>query len=235
MVKPRLYGEDMTAKKAAIWTLRTVLKTSLKLLHPYMPFITEEIYRTLADAEGTLTDDTSIMVSAWPEFDPAYDFPKEEEAVELIKTAVTAMRGLRNDMNVPPSRKAKVYVVSGKQHVRDIFEGSKLFFATLGSASKVDIRENKDGIDPDAVSVVIPDATIYMPFADLVDVAKEIERLTAEKTRLEGELKRSHGMLSNEKFISKAPAAKITEEKEKLARYEATLAQVEERLSHLRK
>ncbi|MBO7650674.1 MAG: valine--tRNA ligase [Lachnospiraceae bacterium] len=235
MVKPRLYGEDMTAKKAAIWTLRTVLKTSLKLLHPYMPFITEEIYRTLADAEGTLTDDTSIMVSAWPEFDPAYDFPKEEEAVELIKTAVTAMRGLRNDMNVPPSRKAKVYVVSGKQHVRDIFEGSKLFFATLGSASEVEIRENKDGIDPDAVSVVIPDATIYMPFADLVDVAKEIERLTAEKTRLEGELKRSHGMLSNEKFISKAPAAKITEEKEKLARYEATLAQVEERLSHLRK
>ncbi|MBO6065605.1 MAG: class I tRNA ligase family protein, partial [Lachnospiraceae bacterium] len=235
MVKPRLYGDDMTSKKAAIWTLRTVLATSLKLLHPYMPFITEQVYRTLKDAEGELKDDTSIMVSDWPVYDEAYDFPKEEEAVELIKNAVTALRGLRNDLTVPPSRKAKVYVVSEQQHVRDIFEGSMLFFATLGSASEVLIQSTKDGIDPDAVSVVIPNATVYMPFADLVDIEKEVERLTKEQARLEGEVKRSTGMLSNERFLSKAPEVKIAEEKDKLAKYEAMLAQVKERLGHLKK
>lgn len=235
MVKPRLYGEDMTSKKAAIWTLRTVLTTSLKLLHPYMPFVTEEIYRTLKDAEGAADENTSIMISDWPTYDGAFAFQKEEEAVELIKTAVTAMRAIRTEMNVAPSRKAKVYVVGADAKVRDTFEGSKVFFASLGSASEVLIQSDKSGIDSDAVSVVIPGATIYMPFADLVDIEKEIERLTKEKARLEGELKRSHGMLSNEKFISKAPEAKIAEEKEKLAKYEATLAQVEERLSHLTK
>ena len=235
MVKPRLYGEDMTSKKAAIWTLRTVLKTSLKLLHPYMPFVTEEIYRTLKDAEGEFEEGTSIMIAEWPAFDEAFAFSKEEEAVELIKTAVTAMRAIRTEMNVAPSRKAKVYVVSADAKIRGMFEGSKVFFASLGSASEVMIQADKDGIDSDAVSVVIPAATIYMPFADLVDIDKEIERLTKEKARLEGELKRSHGMLSNEKFISKAPEAKIAEEKDKLAKYEATLAQVEERLAHLTK
>lgn len=235
MVKPRLYGEDMTSKKAAIWTLRTVLTTSLKLLHPYMPFVTEEIYRTLKDAEGAADENTSIMISDWPTYDGAFAFQKEDEAVELIKTAVTAMRAIRTEMNVAPSRKAKVYVVGADAKVRDTFEGSKVFFASLGSASEVLIQSDKSGIDSDAVSVVIPGATIYMPFADLVDIEKEIERLTKEKARLEGELKRSHGMLSNEKFISKAPEAKIAEEKEKLAKYEATLAQVEERLSHLTK
>ncbi|MCQ2422539.1 MAG: valine--tRNA ligase [Lachnospiraceae bacterium] len=235
MVKPRLYGEDMTSKKAAIWTLRTVLTESLKLLHPYMPFLTEEIYRTLKDAEGVMEEGTSIMISDWPVYSETFAFPKEEEAVELIKSAVTAMRGLRSDMNVPPSRKAKVYVVSAEQHVRDIFEGSKSFFAALGSASEVILQKDRDGIDPDAVSVVIPNATVFMPFADLVDIDKEIERLTKEKARLEGEVKRSTGMLSNEKFISKAPEAKIAEEKEKLAKYEAMLAQVSERLAHLAK
>ncbi len=232
MVKPRLYGEDANSKKAAIWTLRTVLTTSLKLLHPYMPFVTEEIYRTLKDAEGCLTDDTSIMISEWPSFTEEYSFAREEESVERIKTAVTAMRAIRTEMNVAPSRKAKVFVVSADEKIRDMFEGSKVFFASLGSASEVLIQSDKEGIDSDAVSVVIPGATVYMPFADLVDIDKEIERLTKEKARLEGELKRSNSMLSNEKFISKAPAAKIAEEKEKLAKYEATLAQVEERLAH---
>ncbi len=232
MVKPRLYGEDLNSKKAAIWTLRTVLTTSLKLLHPYMPFVTEEIYRTLKDAEGCLTDDTSIMISEWPSYSGEYSFAREEESVERIKTAVTAMRAIRTEMNVAPSRKAKVFVVSADSKIRDMFEGSKVFFASLGSASEVLIQSDKEGIDSDAVSVVIPGATVYMPFADLVDIDKEIERLTKEKARLEGELKRSNSMLSNEKFISKAPAAKIAEEKEKLAKYEATLAQVEERLAH---
>ncbi len=233
MVKPRLYGDDMETKKAAIWTLRTVLTEALKLLHPYMPFVTEEIYRTLKDAEGTCTEDTSIMISAWPEYKEEWAFAREEEAVELIKTAVTAMRALRTEMNVPPSRKAKVYVVSESESIRGMFEGSKVFFATLGSASEVEIQANKDGIDPDAVSVVIPGATIYIPFADLVDIEKEIERLTKEKNRLTGELKRVQGMLANENFVKKAPEAKLAEEKAKLEKYTAMMAQVEERLAHL--
>ena len=235
MVKPRLYGNDAVTKKAAIWTLRTVLVQALKLLHPYMPFVTEEIYRTLKDAEGELTDDTSIMISSWPVYTEEFAFAREEEAVELIKAAVTAMRGIRTEMNVPPSRKAKVTVVSKDAHVRDIFEGSKLFFATLGSASEVEIQEDRTGIDADAVSVVVAGAAIYMPFAELVDIDKEIERLTKEKNRLSGELKRSNGMLSNPKFVEKAPAAKLAEEKEKLAKYENMLKQVEERLAHFSK
>ncbi len=235
MVKPRLYGDDMETKKAAIWTLRTVLTEALKLLHPYMPFITEEIYRTLKDAEGTCTEDTSIMISDWPEYKEEWAFAREEEAVEMIKTAVTAMRALRTEMNVPPSRKAKAYVVSESENIRGMFEGSKVFFMALGSASEVEIQENKDGIDPDAVSVVIPGATIYIPFADLVDIEKEIERLTKEKNRLTGELKRVQGMLANENFVKKAPEAKLAEEKAKLEKYTAMMAQVEERLAHLQK
>ncbi|MBO4766404.1 MAG: valine--tRNA ligase, partial [Lachnospiraceae bacterium] len=235
MVKPRLYGTEPTTKKAALFTLCTVLTTSMKLLHPFMPFITEEIYRTLADAQGHLSDNTSIMISEWPEFCKAFVFEREEEAVELIKNAVTAMRVLRNDMNVPPSRKAKVFVVSDSEHVRDIFEGSRDFFAALGSASEVAVQSDKTGIDSDAVSVVVAGATIYMPLSDLVDIAKEIERLTKEKERLTGELARVNGMLSNERFVSKAPEAKIAEERAKLEKYTAMMKQVEEQLAHLGK
>ncbi|MBO4652535.1 MAG: class I tRNA ligase family protein, partial [Lachnospiraceae bacterium] len=233
MVKPRLYGTELKTKQAAMFTLCMVLTTSMKLLHPFMPFITEEIYRTLADAQGHLTDDTSIMISEWPEFIKSFVWSKEEEAVELIKNAVTAMRVLRNDMNVPPSRKAKVFVVSDDEHIRGIFEGSKDFFAALGSASEVTVQSDKTGIDADAVSVVVAGATIYMPMSDLVDIAKEIERLQKEKERLTGELARVNGMLSNERFVSKAPEAKIAEERGKLEKYTAMMKQVEEQLAHL--
>ena len=233
MVKPRLYGDGLESKKAAIWTLRKVLTTALKLLHPYMPFVTEEIYRTLKEADGSFTEDTSIMISAWPKTEPQAAFAKEEEAVELIKTAVTAMRAIRTEMNVPPSRRATVYVVSESAGLLEIFASSKVFFASLGSASEVFLQKDKAGIDPEAVSVVIPNATIYIPFADLVDLDKEIERLTKEKKRLEGELKRVQGMLSNENFVKKAPEAKLAEEKAKQEKYAAMMAQVEERLSHL--
>ncbi len=233
MVKPRLYGEDKETKKAAIWTLRTVLKDALKMLHPYMPFVTEEIYCTLKDAEGELDENTSIMISEWPVYSEARNFAAEEEAIGIIKEAVKALRNLRAEMNVPPSRKAKTFVVSASEKNRSIFAGSKDFFATLSGASEVVIQEDKTGIDADAVSAVIPEVTLYIPFADLVDIEKEIERLTKEKARLEGELKRSNGMLSNERFLSKAPKEKVEEEKAKLEKYKATLAGVEERLNHL--
>ena len=175
------------------------------------------------------------MISQWPEYTDAFAFAAEEEAVELIKEAVKGIRNLRSEMNVPPSRKATVFVVSEQEAVRAIFENSKVFFASLGGASEVQIQADKDGIDADAVSAVIPNATIYIPFADLVDIEKEIERLSKEKARLEGELKRVNGMLSNPNFVNKAPEAKLAEERAKLEKYTAMMAQVEERLAHFSK
>ena len=229
MVKPRLWNDEDTTKASALWTLKKVLIQSLKLLHPYMPFITEEIFCNLQEEES------SIMISAWPEYSEKLNFASEEQAVETIKEAVRAIRNVRTSMNVPPSKKAKVFVVSDRQDVLDIFEHSKSFFATLAYASEVALQADKTGIGEDAVSAVIPSASIYMPFAELVDVEKEIERLEKEKTRLEGELKRVNGMLSNEKFISKAPEAKIAEEKAKLEKYTQMMKQVEEHLAQLKK
>ena len=228
MVKPRLWNDEDSTKAAALWTLKTVLINSLKLLHPYMPFITEEIFCNLQDEEA------SIMVSAWPEYKTEWNFEQEEYAVETIKEAVRAIRNVRTSMNVAPSKKAKVYVVSENQKLLQIFEHSKVFFATLGYASEVFLQSDKQGIADDAVSVVIPEASIYIPFAELVDIAKEIERLQKEEERLTKELSRVTGMLSNEKFVSKAPEAKINEEKAKLEKYTQMMEQVKARLAQLK-
>ena len=227
MVKPRLYNDEDQTKAAALWTLKTVLIQSLKLLHPYMPFITEEIFCTLQDEEA------SIMISRWPEYRAEWSFEKEEEAVEIIKEAVRAIRNVRTSMNVPPSRKAHVFVVSEDAGVREIFENSKVFFGTLGYANQVDVQADKTGISEDAVSAVTAKAVIYMPFAELVDVEKEIERLKKEEANLNKELARSRGMLGNENFVKRAPEAKINEEKAKLAKYEQMMEQVKERLCQL--
>ena len=227
MVKPRLYNDEDTTKAAALWTLRTVLIQSLKLLHPYMPFITEEIFCNLQDAEE------SIMVSKWPEYKEEWNFQKDEIAVEAIKTAVREIRNVRTQLNVVPSKKTKVFVVSENEEVMKIFEDGKVFFGTLGSASEVLVQRDKEGIEKDAVSAVIENAVIYIPFAELVDVEKELERLKKEETRLQGEIKRAKGMLSNEKFVAKAPEAKIEEEKAKVEKYTKMLEQVKERLSQL--
>ena len=228
MVKPRLYNSDDTvSQNAALWTLKTVLIDALKLLHPYMPFITEEIFCTLQSEEE------SIMISKWPEYSEQRCFEKEERDIEIIKEAVRGIRNIRSEMNVAPSRKASVYVVSQDESILNAFTEGRLFFASLAYASEVMIQKDKSGIAQDAVSVVIPGATLYMPFAELVDIAQEIERLQKEQKRLEGELARVNGMLSNERFISKAPEAKIAEEKEKLAKYTRMMEQVKERLTQL--
>ena len=229
MVKPRLYNDEDTTKNAAIWTLKTVLIDALKLLHPYMPFITEEIFCNIQD------DEESIMISSWPVYDEKFNFPDEEVAIQTIKEAVRNIRNVRAQMNVAPSRKAKVYVVSEDALIRDIFENGSVFFATLAYASEVAVQSDKSGIPDDAVSAVIPGAVLYIPFAELVDIDKEIERLKKEEGRLNGEIKRCEGMLGNEKFISKAPQAKIDEEKAKLEKYQQMLAQVRERLQALTK
>ena len=229
MVKPRLYNDADDTKGAAIWTLKTVLIDALKLLHPYMPFITEEIFCNIQDEEE------SIMISSWPVYDEANNFVAEEKAIETIKEAVRNIRNLRADMNVAPSRKALVYVVSASEDVKNIFSNSLGFFGTLAYASEVKVQADKAGIPEDAVSTVIPDAVIYIPFAELVDIDKEIERLKKEEGRLQGEIKRCNGMLNNEKFTSKAPQAKIDEEKAKLVKYTQMLEQVTERLETLSK
>ncbi len=226
MVKPRLWDDADSSKQAALWTLKTVLTTALKLLHPYMPFVTEEIY-------CNLTGEESIMISDWPVYKEEFSFAAEEEQTEKIKEAVRAIRNIRSEMNVAPSKKASVFVVSAKDAVRDTFENSKSFFGALAHASGVTVQKDKAGIAEDAVSVLIHDAAIYMPFAELVDVEKERERLLKEQSRLEGEIKRASGMLQNERFLSKAPQQKVDEEKAKLTKYTETLEQVKERLAQL--
>ena len=229
MVKPRLYGEGDSTKAAALWTLKKVLSSALKMLHPFMPFITEEIYCTLNPEEE------SIMIASWPEYREDWNFAKEEAEVEMMKEAVRGIRAVRTQLNVPPSKKASVYVVSAEAGIRETFSRSRVFFATLAHAGEAHIQEDKTGIGEDAVSAVIPGASIYIPFAELVDLEKELERLSKEQQRLRKEIARSNGMLNNEKFVSKAPAAKVQEERDKLENYANMLKQVEERLAQLRK
>ena len=229
MIKPRLYNtDDAAGKNAALYTAREVLIDALKLLHPYMPFVTEEIFCTLQEEEE------SIMISAWPVYREERVHKKEEKAIELIKEAVRGIRNVRTDMNVAPSRKAHVIVVTKDPQVKETFTQGEVFFASLSYASGVTVQENTDGIAEDAVSVVIEGATVYIPFAELVDIAAELERLQKEETRLQGEIKRCDSMLHNEKFVSKAPAAKVEEEKEKLAKYTGMLEKVQERLASLK-
>ena len=230
IAKVRTYkkDEDARAANSALWTLRTVLGQALKLLHPYMPFITEEIYCTLNPQEET------IMLADWPVYKEEWNFPAEEEMLAHVKELVKGIRNLRTEMDVPPSRKAKVFIVSEDKALCETFESMKKTYQNLISASEIDVQSDKAGIGEDAVSVVIPGAVVYMPLEDLVDMEKEKERLLKEEERLKKELARSHGMLNNEKFVSKAPAAKIQEEKDKLAKYEQMMATVQERLAQMK-
>ena len=229
MVKPRLYNKEDETRNAALWTLKTVMIQILKLVHPYMPFITEEIFMGLQDKEE------SIMISSWPTFSTEWDFKEDEAEISLIKEAVRSIRNMRSEMNVPPSRKAKVYVVSENENVIKTFENGKVFFSVLGYASEVIIQKGTEGIENDAVSTVIPNGTIYIPFAELVDIEKELERLDKEKAKLEGEVTRVNKKLSNEGFVAKAPAKLLDEEKAKKEKYETMLEAVVSRINQLKK
>ena len=230
MAKARTYKkeENPAAANAALWTLKTVLAQALKLLHPYMPFITEEIYCTLQSEEET------IMLSSWPVYRDDWNYPAEEEMIEKIKEAVRGVRNLRAEMDVPPGRKAHIYVVCENERNAETFRKLTNTYAGFMGASQIQVQSDKTGIASDAVSVVTGSAVLYIPLEDLVDFEKERERLNKEKARLEKELARSEGMLNNEKFISKAPESKIQEEKEKLAKYRQMMDQVLARLEQLR-
>ena len=231
LVKPRLFAKDENpaSANAAFWTLKTVLIQSLKLLHPYMPFITEEIFCTLQSEEE------SIMISNWPVYRKEWEDEQSEAKAELMKNLIRGIRNIRTEMNVAPSRKAVVYLVADDEATGAALEELIPAYQHMISASEVHVQADKTGIEDNAVSVVIDKATAYMPLADLVDFAKEKERLTKEKKKLEGELKRVNGMLGNEKFMSKAPEAKVAEERAKLEKYTAMMAKVEEELKALEK
>ena len=230
IAKVRTYKKDENPESAnaALWTLKTVLVNALKLLHPYMPFITEEIFCTLQ------SDEETIMLSKWPEYKEEWNFPAEEAAIEHCKDLVKGIRNVRTQMDVPPSRKAKLFITSDDEAVRKVFEDNKEVYVNLAFTSEIAVQQGKAGIGDDAVSVVIPDAVAYLPLEDLVDFEKEKERLNKEKDKLTKELARSRGMLSNEKFLNNAKPEKVQEEKDKLAKYEQMMAQVEERLAQFK-
>ena len=231
LAKYRIYHADdnYKAANAALWTLKTVLADALKLLHPYMPFVTEEIYSVLVPAEE------SLMMSSWPEYDEALDYPREENIVEHIKDIVRGVRNARAEMNVPNARKAKVYIVCENETLCEGFETLKESVNPLMNASELIIQKTNDGISEDAVSIVVPDGAVYMPLEDLIDFEQERERLLKEEERLKKELARVNGMLNNEKFMSKAPETKIAEEQAKLEKYTQMMEQVQERLASIRK
>jgi len=225
MTKVRLYDKECKTRKSAQYVLNKVLCDSLKLLHPVMPFVTDQIYTKLYN------DDDSIMISTWPQYDEKYNFSKEEDEIEKFKSIITEIRNIRNNMNVHPSRKSKLIVVT--ENYKDLIRESEELLKKLGFAEEIDLKDNKDGIPQNAISVVTDGIEVFMPFEDLVDIAAEKERLEGEKTKLEAEVMRAEKMLSNPGFVNKAPEAKINEEKAKLAKYKEMLDSVIERLNNL--
>jgi len=226
IVKPRLYGDDVKAKKSALYTLTYVLEKILKLLHPFMPFITEEIYTHIPRTEGF------IIVADWPKFTEEDCMANEEQMMETIMSGIRSIRNVRSEMNVPPSKKAKVIIVPNDGS-KEAFELGKNYFMTLASASTVEIIGEKSQIPEDAVSIVNDGGEIFIPLAELVDFEKEIERLSKEKGNIEKEIKRVNGKLSNQGFLSKAPQSLVDEEKSKKEKFEEMLKSVEDRLNNL--
>ncbi len=224
LVKPRLFDKENPTAKTAQYVLTYVLSNTMKLLHPFMPFITEEIWQHLPH-EGE-----SIVISDYPKYNPSLDFAEDEKSMELIMGAISAIRNRRSEMNVPPSKKAKVIIVTDKT---DIFSKGSVFFEKLASAQEAVITTDKSEIDANAVNIVVDSAEIFIPMGELVDKDKELLRLNAEKKKLEGEIKRVEGKLSNEGFVAKAPQKVIDEEKEKGRKYSEMLEKVLESIANL--
>lgn len=229
LVKPRLYDRDDAARLEAQYVLNYTLGTAMKLLHPFMPFITEEIYRHL------INDDESIMISKWPEYRDDYSFPGYAEKMALVMEAIKAIRNIRVEMNVPPSRKAKAIFVVTEDGAGTVLDEGRKFFERLAGVTDITVQKNKSGISPDAVTAIIPGVEIFIPLEDLIDLDKEIERLEKEKANLEKELERVNGKLGNEGFVAKAPQKVIEEEKAKREKYMDMYGKVAERLGSLKK
>lgn len=228
LVKPRLFDREDSTRLEVQWVLNYVLGTSMKLLHPFMPFITEEIYMHL------INDDESIMISSWPKSDESLDFPKAEKDMELIMNAIKAVRNIKVEMNVPPSRKTKLIFAAGDAE-REILRAGTKFFERLAGASGIVVQPDKKGIPQGAVASVIAGAEIFIPLEDLIDIQKEIERLEKEKANLEKELERVDSKLNNAGFAAKAPAKVIEEERTKKVKYSKMYDKLLERLESLKR
>ena len=228
LTKARLNEKDTEGNITAQNVLAYVLTGTLKLLHPFMPFITEEIYQSLPH------DCESIMISEYPKFDESLVFTDDAECMSRVITVIKAIRARRNEMNVPPSRKAKVYIAT---KYSDAFnDRAKIFFVRLASASEVEIADSFEEVinADDAVQIITDSATVFLPLADIVDTEKEIARLESEQKRLIGEIERLEKKLSNEGFVAKAPAAVVEGEKAKLQKYRENLDGVLSALAKLR-
>ena len=226
IVKTRLYNKENATRKTAQYVLNKVLGDSLKLLHPFMPFVTEKIYKELYN------NDESIMISTYPEYSKDLEFKDEEQAVEELKEVITGIRNARAKMNVHPSKKSKLIFVTKKY--TDIIKESEEFLKKLGFGEEIEIRENKENIPQNAVSIVSSNLELFIPFEDLVDIKEEIERLEKEKAKVLVEKEKTDKMLSNPGFVAKAPAAKVEEEKEKQAKFNEMIKTIEERIQGLK-
>ena len=226
IVKTRLYNKENTTRKTAQYVLNKVLGDSLKLLHPFMPFVTERIYKELYN------NDESIMISTYPEYSKDLEFKDEEQAVEELKEVITGIRNARAKMNVHPSKKSKLIFVTKKY--ADIIKESEEFLKKLGFGEEIEIRENKENIPQNAVSIVSSNLELFIPFEDLVDIKEEIERLEKEKAKVLVEKEKTDKMLSNPGFVAKAPATKVEEEKEKQAKFNEMIKTIEERIAGLK-
>ena len=227
IVKSRLYNENKAEKVKVSFVLNKVFKTVLKLLHPFMPFVTSEIYKELAKCK-----DEELMMSSWPKVVKYEDYEKASETIENLKEIIVGIRNIRANMNIHPSKKAELIFVT-KDYEEDIKE-SKEFLLKLGFGKEIKIQKDKSGIESNAISIISNGIELYMPFEDLVDINEEIERLEKEKEKLEAEVTRGEKMLSNPGFVNKAPEAKVKAEQEKLANYKEMLAKVEERIKSMK-
>lgn len=231
ITKSRLYDKECKTRNNAIYLLNYVLSEAMKLLHPFMPFITEEVYSNLVIADKA----ESIMVADWPEADKVMSSPENAEMMNTMIDAIRGIRAVRKNMDVAPSRKAHIIVVTSSDKIAKMFTDGEGFLERLASVSSLETRQSKEGIPSTAVTAVFGGGEIYIPLEDLIDIAKELERLDKEKTRLDGEIKRLNGKLSNESFVSKAPAAVVEQERAKLAKYEEMYANLSDRIEVLSK
>mgnify|MGYP001280987434 FL=1 len=226
IAKTRLYNKENTTRKTAQYVLNKVLGDSLKLLHPFMPFVTEKIYKELYN------NDESIMISTYPEYSKDLEFKDEEQAIEELKEVITGIRNARAKMNVHPSKKSKLIFVTKKY--ANIIKESEEFLKKLGFGEEIEIRENKENIPQNAVSIVSSNLELFIPFEDLVDIKEEIERLEKEKAKVLVEKEKTDKMLSNPGFVAKAPASKVEDEKEKQAKFNEMIKTIEERIQGLK-
>ena len=226
MVKPRLYDENHPTRLEAEFTLNYVLTESLKLLHPFMPFVTEEIYTKLIGAEKT------IMLSSWPKAEDKFAFNKEEEQIEVIKTIITGIRNARANMNIHPAKKSQIIFVT--KTAKDTIIGGDLFIKKLGFAEEIIVKEEKENIPENAMSIMGPGIEAYIPLNELIDKEAELARLDREKGKVTAELSKLNGMLGNEGFLNKAPEAKVKEIRDRVAELNEILSGIEKRIDAMK-